>query len=136
MGQFRLHERLLGVAGVRIGRAGAAVLYTLQLCGQSIRVTDLAELLGVDAPTVTRQVQQLEREGLVVRRADPEDHRSTRILLTDEGRGTLEHMMNARHVWFDHLLEGWDEADLLSFAAMARRFAAALERDLEATRGD
>jgi DNA-binding MarR family transcriptional regulator len=136
MGQLRLHERLLEAAGVRVGRAGFRVLYAVQERGESVRVTDLAEQLGVDAPTVTRQVQLLEREGLVERRPDSEDHRATHIGLTDEGRETLKRIMGARQAWFDRLLEGWDEADLHRFADMLRRFAAAVERDVEGTRGD
>ena len=60
--QVRLHERLLRSAGVRLDRAGAALLHKLAAGGDSLRITDLAEMLGVDTPTVTRKVQQLERE--------------------------------------------------------------------------
>ncbi|MGO9963096.1 MAG: MarR family winged helix-turn-helix transcriptional regulator [Acidimicrobiales bacterium] len=135
MGQVRLHERLLRAAGVRIDRAGGALLYMLQAHGESVRVTGLADLLGVDAPTVTRKIQQLEREGLVSRHADAEDHRATRIALTESGRRTLERVLKARRAWFDRLLEGWDDRDLAAFAAMLGRFATSLERDLEDARG-
>ena len=131
MGQVRVHERLLQAAGVRIDRAGGALLYMLHAHGESVRVTGLADLLGVDAPTVTRKIQQLERDGLVARHADVEDHRATRIGLTAKGRRTLERVSRARGVWFDRLLEGWDESDLAAFASMLERFAASLERDLE-----
>ena len=98
-------------------------------------MTGLADLLGVDAPTVTRKIQQLEREGLVVRHADPQDHRATRIALTDKGRRTLDRVLKARRAWFDRLLEGWEDADLAAFAEMLGRFATSLERDLEDARG-
>ena len=135
MGQVRVHVRLLQAAGVRIDRAGGALLYMLQAHGESVRVTGLADLLGVDPPTVTRKIQQLERDGLVARHADVEDHRATRIGLTPNGRRTLERVLKARRVWFDRLLEGWDDVDLAAFAAMLRRFAASLENDLEGARG-
>lgn len=135
MGQARLHERLLRAAGVRIDRAGGALLYMLHGHGEPVRVTGLADLLGVDAPTVTRKIQQLEREGLVARHADPVDHRATRIALTDKGRRTLERVLKARRAWFDRLLEGWDDRDLVVFAGMLGRFATSLERDVEDARG-
>ncbi len=135
MGQSRVHERLLREAGVRLDRAGAALLYMLHGEGTSLRVTALAEMLGVDAPTVTRKVQQLEREGLVTRQADAADRRATRIELTSSGRRLLESVLKARRVWFDRLLEGWDERDLAAFASMLDRFADSLERDLERTAG-
>jgi DNA-binding MarR family transcriptional regulator len=133
MGQVRVHERLLKVAGVRLDRAGAALLYMLYAHGDS-RVTALADMLGVDAPTVTRKVQQLEREGLVAREADAGDRRASRIRLTPVGRRSLESVLKARRRWFDQLLAGWDETDLASFAVMLGRFAAALEHDLDLER--
>jgi DNA-binding MarR family transcriptional regulator len=134
MGQVRVHERLLHLAGVRLERAGAALLYVLHTNG-ACRVTRLADLLGVDAPTVTRKIQQLEREGLVARKADADDGRATRIELTEPGRETLERVLAARRVWFDRLLEGWEAQDLKLFASMLRRFASALEDDLADDRG-
>ena len=77
--QVRVHERLLQLAGVRLDRAGATLLFKLSASGESLRVTDLAEMLGVDTPTVTRKVQQLERDGMVVRQSDPDDRRASRI---------------------------------------------------------
>ncbi|MGH9080920.1 MAG: MarR family winged helix-turn-helix transcriptional regulator [Acidimicrobiales bacterium] len=132
--QVRLHERLLRSAGVRLDRSGAALLHKLSTGGDSLRVTDLAELLGVDAPTVTRKVQQLEREQMVVRQTDPDDRRSARIRLTPAGRRTLERVRRARRVWIEQLLEGWDDDDLSALAALLGRFAGDLERDLESAR--
>ncbi len=132
--QVRLHERLLRSAGVRLDRAGAALLHKLSVGDAPLRVTDLAELLGVDAPSVTRKVQQLERDGLVVRTTDPGDRRATRIGLTPAGRRTLERVRQARRAWLDQLLEGWDDHDLSTLTALLGRFADDLERDLEHAR--
>jgi DNA-binding MarR family transcriptional regulator len=77
--QPRVHERLMRAAGVRLDRGGAALLYKLRLHGDALRVTALADLLGIDAPTVTRKVQQLERDGLVSRRPDADDGRAWRM---------------------------------------------------------
>jgi MarR family transcriptional regulator, organic hydroperoxide resistance regulator len=51
-----------------------------------LRGGELAERLGVEPPTVTKMLRRLESCGLVERRCDPEDARSFRIYLTDEGR--------------------------------------------------
>ena len=132
--QVRLHERLLRSAGVRIDRAGAALLGKLSAGGDSLRVTTLAEMLGVDAPTVTRKVQQLERDGLVVRQGDPDDGRATRIHLTPAGRRTIERVRRARRAWLDQLLEGWDDEELSTLADLLGRFAHDREGDLESAR--
>jgi DNA-binding MarR family transcriptional regulator len=133
--QVRVHERLLQSAGVRLDRAGAAALYKLHVHGDAIRVTTLAEMLDVDAPTVTRKIQQLERDGLVVRHADPDDRRASRISLTPAGRRTLHRVLKARRAWLERLLEGWDEADLARFGSLLGRFSASLEHDTEDARG-
>jgi DNA-binding MarR family transcriptional regulator len=133
--QVRVHERLLQSAGVRLDRAGAAALYKLHLHGDAIRVTALAEMLDVDTPTVTRKVQQLERDGLVVRHADPDDRRASRIGLTPAGRRTLQRVLKARRAWLERLLAGWDDEDLARFGSLLGRFSASLERDMEDARG-
>ena len=132
--QGRLHEQILRSAGVRLDRAGAALLHKLVAEGDSLRITNLAELLGIDAPAVTRKVQQLEREGLVVRQSDPADGRATRICLTPAGRRTFERVMQSRRAWLDRLLGGWGDEDVSALATLFGRFAAELEGSLGGTR--
>jgi DNA-binding MarR family transcriptional regulator len=132
--QVRLHERLLRAAGVRVDRSGAALLHKLAAGGDSIRVTDLAEMLGVDTPTVTRKVQQLERDKMVIRQTDPDDRRASRIRITPAGRRIVEQVWKARRVWLEHLLERWDDEDLSTLADLLGRFAQDLERDLDDAR--
>ncbi len=134
--QVRLHERLLQTAGVRLDRGGASLLHKLYLHGDSLRVTTLADMLGVDAPTVTRKVQQLERDGLVSRQADPDDRRATRIQLTPAGRRTFERVLKARRAWLDDLLHDWDDQDLADFARLLQRFSDALSHEMEDARGN
>jgi DNA-binding MarR family transcriptional regulator len=132
--QVRLHERLLRLAGVRLDRAGATLLFKLSAKGDSLRVTDLADILGVDTPTVTRKVQQLERDGMVVRQTDPLDRRASRIRLTPNGRRTIERVRRARRAWLELLLQDWDDHDLSALADLLGRFAEDLEQDLDEAR--
>ena len=127
MTQARLHERLLA-DGRRTARPGrAALLYKLYVNRDSLRVTTLADLLGVDAPTVTRKVQQLEHEGYVARHPDPDDRRATRIELSPAGRRTLQRVLDARRAWIASLFEDWDRADLVAFASALGRFSTTLK---------
>ena len=83
----RPHEHLLKEAGVRLDRAGSALLFKLSRHRSGpLRVSDLAELLGIDTPSVTRKVQQLERLGYVTSVTDPDDKRAKRISLTRSWR--------------------------------------------------
>ncbi len=132
--QVRVHERLLRLAGVRLDRAGATLLFKLAATGESLRVTDLAEVLGVDTPTVTRKVQQLERDGLVTRQCDPDDRRASRIRLTPAGRRTIERVRRARRAWLERLLQSWDDDDLSALADLLGRFAEDLDQDMDEAR--
>ena len=122
------------MAGVRLDRAGATLLFKLSAKGDALRVTDLAEILGVDTPTVTRKVQQLERDGMVVRQTDPDDGRASRIRLTPTGRRTIERVRRVRRAWLEQLLQEWDDEDLSTLAELLARFAEDLERDLDDAR--
>lgn len=56
-----------------------------------LRISDIAALEQVSRPTATTVVHRLEEEGLVVRRADPSDSRSSLVRLTDAGHERLHH---------------------------------------------
>ena len=78
--QTRLRDHLRARAGVDLDQAGLAVLYVLHTSQSSLRLTELAEQLRIDAPAVTRKAQQLERTGLVGRTRDEKDARgATRL---------------------------------------------------------
>jgi DNA-binding MarR family transcriptional regulator len=135
--QVRLHERLLASAGVRLDRAGATLLTKLALSDrQALRVTELAERLGVDPPTVTRKVQQLERLGFVLRTEDPADGRAHRIALTASGRRSLKRLTAARREWLSGLLGGWSDQEREQFAVLLGRFTESLHEELEGLRGN
>ena len=135
MNQVRVHAKLRAEAGVDIDRAGGAVLYKLLVEEESPRLCDLAERLGIDSPAVTRKVQQLEHLGLVVRSPDPMDGRASRLLLTGEGKRSIERLLGARREWLEELLSEWPTADRLEFARLLQLFATTIEEDVEVRHG-
>ncbi|MEM7548413.1 MAG: MarR family transcriptional regulator [Bacteroidota bacterium] len=48
--------------------------------------TKIAPLLGLETRSLTRILKTLEERGLIYREQDPDDGRSVRIFLTDEGK--------------------------------------------------
>ncbi len=130
-------EELLRAAGVRLDRAGAALLYKLRHYADTpFRVTSLAALLGVDAPTVTRKVQQLERLGYVAREPDPEDGRASLIRLTRSGQDTVDRILAAHRDRLARLFDGWGDDDVRTFGALLEKFSESLRRDTEVIYGD
>jgi DNA-binding MarR family transcriptional regulator len=135
MNQVRAHETLCKQAGVELDRSGAAVLYKLYADGENVRITDLAERLGIDPPAVTRKVQQLEKVGLVSRSADPDDARASRLRLTREGRSSIERLLRARQNWIEEMLEDWPREDQKEFARLLKLFASTIAEDIEIRHG-
>jgi MarR family transcriptional regulator for hemolysin len=58
--------------------------------GLELSQRQLAERMGVEAPTMVRHLDRLEKEGLIQRRRDPRDRRVTRITVTPAGSRQLE----------------------------------------------
>ncbi|RMI32772.1 MarR family transcriptional regulator [Nocardia stercoris] len=57
--------------------------------GRRLRMVDLATQTGLSTSGVTRLVDRLQRNGLVVRETDPADRRNTYATLTQEGDARL-----------------------------------------------
>jgi len=76
---------------VESGLSGPALsALSVIVYGGPLRLGALARAEQVRPPTVTRQVQALERDGLVRRRVDPADGRVALVEATAKGRRLLE----------------------------------------------
>ena len=64
------------------------LLSLLEQDGSSVKA--IASALQLDSPAVTGLVDRLAKQGLVSRREDPNDRRSTLVFLTQEGRKIAE----------------------------------------------
>ena len=127
----RPHEQLIKEAGVRLDRAGSALLFKLRAHGESARVSDLAQLLDVDTPAVTRKVQQLERLGYVTITPDVDDKRAKRVAITKSGEKTIERIMLAANHRLSRLFEGWTKEEVTIFSSSLDKFAHALTKEME-----
>lgn len=82
------------------------------------RLGALASAFGLDPSTITRQVQALEKAGLVFRRADHGDRRASVLDLTDEGRTVLQRTREYRRERTEELFADWPESDLHEMARL------------------
>ncbi len=57
---------------------------------EGVTQAGLANALCVDPSTVTKTLARLERDGLIERRANPDDAREWRVHLTDKGRSLVQ----------------------------------------------
>lgn len=105
-----LAETRLAPLGLHTGQE--FVLTYLASCAAPTTQTDLAAALCVEAPTVTRTLQRLEKSGLVARQPHPDDARAQQVTLTEDGQALLAPV---HHIWHDleaTLLTGMTDAEV------------------------
>jgi DNA-binding MarR family transcriptional regulator len=91
------------------------------------RAGALAEAVHSDPSTVSRQVAQLVRLGLVERVADPADGRATLLVATGEGRRVFDENRQLRNRGIASLMHEWPVEDRETFARLLVRFTDAFE---------
>jgi DNA-binding MarR family transcriptional regulator len=87
-----------------------------------MRASAIADYLHSDPSTVSRQVATMVKEGLLERRADPEDGRASILALTPKADAVIAEHENLRRAHFAEMLSNWTERDLSRFATLLRRF--------------
>ena len=122
----RARARMLAAAADDVEWSSHILLNMLRN-GGPMRAGALAECVQSDPSTVSRQVAALVRDGLVERRADPDDGRASLLVLTPKADTVLAAHDRRRLEYFAKLLDGWSEAELRRFAGQLRRFGEAYE---------
>jgi DNA-binding MarR family transcriptional regulator len=92
-----------------------------------VGIMDLARQLGVNAAAVTRQVQELERERLVVRRADSKDGRRTHLRLSPKGRKLLDWLLQCSRDFEQSLSVSLSAEEMTSAALVLTKLRTFLE---------
>jgi DNA-binding MarR family transcriptional regulator len=110
-----LHRELQSDAGLSLPDFDVLVQLTDSAEGR-VRVSDLARALHWERSRLSHHVTRMERRGLVRRQECPQDGRGAFVVLTAQGRATIEraapgHVQTVRGLMFDALTE--DELDSL-----------------------
>lgn len=106
-----------------------ALLATLVHAGPQ-RSSVLAESVHADPSTISRQVAQLVKDGLVERTADPLDGRATLLAATELGRGLFERHRQRRNEMIAGLVRDWSESDRQQLADLLHRFVDVFEEQM------
>jgi DNA-binding MarR family transcriptional regulator len=104
----------------------------LSMVGASpaLRASDLAERLGLDKSTVSRQLNQLLEAGLVDRVGGRPGRRGDPLSVTAAGRCALEADADRVRARLTGLLADWDEEDIAAFGALMARFNHSVDASL------
>jgi DNA-binding MarR family transcriptional regulator len=71
-----------------------------------MRLSALAQVLGLDASTVSRHARQLEDKGLLERTDDPDDRRASRVAVSERGQDCMAKVFETRRELITHSLDG------------------------------
>jgi DNA-binding MarR family transcriptional regulator len=89
-------------------------------------VKALAEGMGIDSSTVTRQVAPLVDSGLVKRTSHPEDGRAVVLALSPRGQARLNEVRTSRQQLMSVITDGWTSEERETFCELLGRFNLAL----------
>ena len=123
----RLMRQRVGTSGLE---PGTFWLLNNLRCTGAQRVTGLAARLQLDASTVSRHIQQLEKNSLVERSADPLDGRAQIVDLTSEGRDLIELALEQRRDALVQHFADWDPADVLVLERLLNKFVDGIDTTL------
>lgn len=126
----RLHGQILARIGLSIEQSAYPILTYLSSFGPS-RMTDLADAIGIDLSTLSRQVAVLERRQLVIRTADPFDRRARILRPTESGKEILTKIADAHQKVLAETLSDWSLDDLVHLRILLERLVSDSELRLD-----
>jgi len=118
----RIREHFQRAAGIALDRASYTLLKRLKEAGP-LRLSDLADLLGVDLSTASRQVHHLRQAGLVQRAPVVEDRRASLLTVTDAGSEMVSRILEARRTVITQMLADWNPEERAELARVLGHLA-------------
>jgi DNA-binding MarR family transcriptional regulator len=118
----RRDDTLLREAKVSLDRALFPLLVRLGVQGP-LGVAELADQVGRDHTTISRQLAKLESLRLVERCENSTDRRRRAAQVTAEGTAIVQAITLARRRLLSQALADWSEADRVALTSLNRRFA-------------
>ena len=88
------------------------VLAQLHAAGAALTMGELSERLMVTTGNVTGLIDAMQQDGLVARRPNPSDRRSTLIAATETGQALFDRMAPTHRHWIEALTAGLSRAEM------------------------
>jgi DNA-binding MarR family transcriptional regulator len=90
------------------------------------QVGEVADFLGVSPPAATKNIDKLERLGLVVRSPSKGDRRATLLSVSAKGRGLVRKYEDLKSERLAPVLEEFSPEEIEQLSALLERFAISL----------
>ena len=124
-GFVRLSEARLKPLGFGVGHL--PVLVALR-DGKASTQRDLARFAKIEQPPMAQMLARMERGGLIRRSPDPEDGRSSRIILTEVALARMPDAVTTLFQGNREALNGFTDDEARQLVALLRRLIANLDR--------
>ncbi|MFK3662846.1 MarR family winged helix-turn-helix transcriptional regulator [Scandinavium sp. NPDC088450] len=122
MNQPQRDEVLLAAADVKLDQALFPLLVAIGRYGP-IGVVDLADRLGRDYTTVSRQVKRLHEMGLAKKQPAERDKRISEVSLAEQGKALTESIDDARQRLMNAIFADWQEEEVGQLFRLVRKYA-------------
>lgn len=110
-----------------IGQAGWMTIAMIAKARQPPSQRELADLLGIEGPSVVSMLDRLERGGLVRREPSPNDRRVKLAHLTEDGRRLYARVRKEADAYRSSMLAGLPQETLLAAAELLEDLRARIE---------
>ena len=92
-----------------------------------LRASALADLVGADPSTVSRQVASLVKAGFVRREADPNDGRACLLVPTELGQATIDEYKDRQAVAMAPVVGDWSPQERTDFLRLLRKYVTSID---------
>ncbi|MEQ6280244.1 MarR family winged helix-turn-helix transcriptional regulator [Kluyvera sp. 142053] len=120
-------EQLLQAAGVQLDQILFPLLVAIGRCGP-VGVVELADNLGRDYTTVSRQVKKLEAQSLAHKQPNAQDRRISEVTLSEQGRAIFDAIAVARQKLMNQVLAAWSPEEVAALFRLTRKYADSLQQ--------
>lgn len=127
MNQPLRDEQILQAAGVQLDQILFPLLVAIGRRGP-VGVVELADSLGRDYTTVSRQMKKLEAQGLALKQPNAKDRRISEVSLSETGQAMIDRISVARTRLMNQVLAGWTHEDVMALFRLTRQYADSLQQ--------
>ncbi|STU51626.1 putative regulatory protein MarR [Klebsiella pneumoniae] len=122
MNQPLRDEQILQAAGIQLEQMLFPLLVAVGRHGP-VGVVELADHLGRDYTTVSRQVKKLEAQGLACKQPNRHDRRISEVTLSASGQQMIDSIAVARRRLMNQVLAQWPEEEVQALFRLTRKYA-------------
>ncbi|GIO99782.1 putative HTH-type transcriptional regulator YdgJ [Paenibacillus lautus] len=105
-----------------------------KLTGGEISQSDLQKAVSIDPAAVTRHVQQLEAEGILLRTRCESDNRITLVQLTEEGKRKVAMFKAEKDRFMEELQAELTESERLAFVQVLQKLNSQIQQMKESSK--